>query len=123
MSVVLKIVLISITLLYIVVLIKAIKRKNLQISFSIFWIVSGILLVIALAIPNLVEKISYKLGFITPSNMVFCITIFIAFYLIFSITLKLAQENKKNISLIQEISILKKKVRNLERKMENNNEK
>lgn len=122
MSVILRIVLITITLIYILILIRAINKKNLQISFSVFWIISGIFLIIALAIPNLVEWISSKLGFITPSNMVFCITIFIAFYLIFSITLKLAQENKKNISLIQEISILKKRVENLEYMKEDKNE-
>lgn len=121
MSMILRVVLISITIMYILMLIKAINKKNLQISFSAFWIVSGIILIIVLLIPNLVEGISNKLGFIVPSNMVFCLTIFIAFYLIFNMTIKLAQENKKNIALIQEISMLKKRVEMLENKKEGKN--
>lgn len=114
MSVTLDVLLITVTLIYIILLIRAINKKNLQISFSVFWIISGILLVVALAIPNLIETISHKLGFVAPSNMVFCLTIFVAFYLIFKLTIKLAQENEKNTSLIQEVSMLKKRVKDLE---------
>ena len=118
MPVILRIVLISITVIYILMLIRSIRKKSLQISFSVFWLVSGITLIVALAIPNLVEWISHKLGFEAPSNMVFCLTIFIAFYLIFNMTIKLAQENKKNVTLIQEVSMLKQKVKELENKSE-----
>ena len=118
MSIILRVVLISITVIYILMLIRSIRKKSLQISFSVFWFVSGIVLIIALAIPNLVEWVSQKLGFVAPSNMVFCLTIFIAFYLIFNITIKLAQENKKNVTLVQEVSILKEKVKELENKSE-----
>ncbi len=121
MPIILRIVLIAITLVYILILIKAINKKNLQISFSVFWIVSGIILIVALAIPNLVEFVSHKLGFIAPSNMVFCLTIFIAFYLIFNMTIKLAEENKKNTAIIQELSILKKRVKKLEDEKEEKN--
>lgn len=114
MPTILRVLLITVTLIYIVLLIRTINKKNLQISFSIFWIISGVLLVIALAIPNLIEVISHKLGFVAPSNMVFCLTIFVAFYLIFKLTIKLAQENEKNTSLIQEVSMLKKRVKDLE---------
>ncbi len=116
MSIVLRSVLIAITIIYILILIRSINKKNLQISFSVFWIISGIILIIALLIPNFVEWISHKLGFVAPSNMVFCLTIFIAFYLIFNMTIKLAQEHKKNVTLIQEVSMLKKRVENLEKK-------
>lgn len=114
MSTILRILLIAVTLIYIALLIRTINKKNLQISFSVFWIISGILLVVALAIPNLIETISHKLGFVAPSNMVFCLTIFVAFYLIFKLTIKLAQENEKTTSLIQEVSVLKKRVKELE---------
>ena len=109
MPVVLKVLLIIVTAIYMLLLIRTIKKKNLQISFSVFWIVSGVLLVLALAIPNLIEEISHRLGFVAPSNMIFCLTIFVAFYLIFKLTIKLAQENERNTLLIQKISMLKKR--------------
>ena len=121
MPVVLKVLLIIVTAIYMLLLIRTIKKKNLQISFSVFWIVSGVLLVLALAIPNLIEEISHRLGFVAPSNMIFCLTIFVAFYLIFKLTIKLAQENERNTLLIQEISMLKKRVKKIEDEREEKN--
>ena len=115
----LNIVLIIITLIYLFLVIKAIRKKKLQMSFSIFWLITGVMLIVALLIPNLVENISKALGFEVPANMVFCLTIFVAFYLIFNLTISISKENKKNTTLIQEISMLKKRVEDLETKEKN----
>ena len=111
----LKIALIVITLIYLSLILRKIKNKKLQISFSTFWLVSGVLLIIAIATPNLIEYITKTLGFEIPANMLFCITIFVAFYLIFNLTVKLSKEAQKNTSLVQEISLLKKRVEKLEK--------
>lgn len=115
MQISLKLVLIVITLIYIFLILKSIKKKKLQMSFSLFWLITGVLLIIALIIPNLVENISKTLGFEVPANMIFCLTIFMSFYLIFSLTVALSKENKKNTLLIQEVSLLKKRVDELEK--------
>ena len=115
MHISLNIVLIIITLIYIFLILKSIRKKKLQMSFSVFWLITGILLIIELLIPNLVENISKILGFEVPANMVFCLTIFVSFYLIFNLTIGLSKENKKNTMLVQEVSILKKRVEELEK--------
>ena len=120
MQISLNLVLIVITLIYIFLILKSIKKKKLQMSFSIFWLITGILLIIALLIPNLVENISRALGFEVPANMVFCLTIFVSFYLIFNLTVALSKENKKNTLLVQEVSMLKKRVENLEQHYKEN---
>lgn len=112
----LKIVLIGITLVYIVLVLRKIKNKKLQMSFSTFWILSEILLIIAIATPNLIEDVTKLLGFELPANMLFCITIFIAFYLIFNLTVRLSKEAQTNTTLVQEISLLKKRIEKLEEK-------
>ena len=117
MALTLKIALIAITVIYILLILRSIRRKKMNVSFSIFWIITGIVLIIFAIVPNLVETISKVLGFEAPSNMLFVVTIFMAFYLIFNLTTIVSQENKKNILLIQEVSLLKKKVEELEEKM------
>ncbi len=119
MNIVLRIVLIVITLIYLAYLIRSVKNKKLQISFSTFWIISSVILIIAISVPNLIEWISYTLGFATPSNMIFVLAIFLSFCLIFDLTTKLSQEHKKNVLLIQEISILKERVNKIENKHNN----
>ena len=114
MTEILNIVLIIFTIIYILLIIRSIRRKKLNVSYSLFWIITGGILIIALIIPKAIENLSGFLGFETPSNMVFCLTIFIAFYLIFKLTIHISKEHEKNVLLIQEVSMLKDKVKKLE---------
>ncbi len=116
MTINLKIALIIITLIYVFLVLKEIKNKKLKLSFAIFWIISGILLIIAIMTPNLIEYLTKIIGFEVPANMLFCITIFTAFYLIFNLTVKLSKEYQNNVLLIQEISLLKSRVEELEKR-------
>lgn len=118
MQISLKLALIVIVLIYIFCILKAVKRKNMRIGYLIFWSITGIILIIALLIPNLVENISNFLGFGMPINMIFSIAIFIILYLIFDLTTLISKEQNKNVLLIQEISMLKKRVEELEKKDE-----
>mgnify|MGYP004497319359 FL=1 len=111
----LKIALIIIVLIYIFCIMKAVKRKNMRISYLVFWSITGVILIIALLIPNLVENISNLLGFEMPINMIFSGAIFVILYLIFDLTILISKEHNKNVLLIQEISMLKKRVEELEK--------
>ena len=103
-------------LIYVSLILKKIQSKKLQLNFSTFWIISGVLLLLAVITPNLIENLTKLLGFEVPANMLFCITIFVAFYLIFNLTIKLSNEAQKNTLLIQEISLLKSRISKLEEK-------
>lgn len=117
MSLKLRIAFILIVLVFIFIILREIKKKKINITFSLFWLIIGGMLILAVAVPNLIETISKLIGFETPSNMLFVISIFVAFYSIFSLTLIVSQIHKKNVILIQEVSILKKKVAELEEKL------
>ncbi len=119
MQIKLKIALIIILLIYIFCILKAVKRKNMRINYLIFWSITGLLLIVALCIPNLVENISRLLGFEMPINMIFSVAIFVILYLIFNLTTLISQEQNKNVLLIQEISILKQRIEELEKNKEN----
>lgn len=116
MQISLKIALIIIVLLYIFFIMKSVKRKNMRIGYLIFWSITGVLLIIALLIPNLVENISHIIGFEMPINMIFCVAIFIILYLIFDLTTLISKTQNENVMLIQEISILKRKIEELDNK-------
>ena len=115
MSIELRIALLAITIIYAIVILKLIKKKEMNLYFNIFWIFSICILVFSIIFPNIIIKISKIIGFQTPVNMMFCFAIFVSFYLIFKLTLILSQEYKKNVSMIQEISILKIKIEKLEK--------
>ena len=77
-------------------------------------------MIISLIVPNLIEDISKFLGFEVPINMVFSIAIFIILYLIFDITTITSEQENNNVMLIQELSILRKKVDKLEDSLNKN---
>ena len=110
----LKIALIIIVLIYLFCITKAVKRKNMRIGYLIFWSIIGVMLIIALLIPNLVENISKLLGFEMPINMIFSAAIFVILYLIFNLTILISKLQNRNVVLIQEVSMLKKRVEELE---------
>lgn len=112
----LKIALILIVLIYILCIMKAVKRKNMRIGYLIFWSITAVILIVALLIPNLVENISTFLGFEMPINMIFSASIFVILYLIFDLTILITKEYNKNVLLIQEISMIKKRLEDLENK-------
>ena len=118
MTITLKLALIVITAIYMFLIIKSIRKKKMNVSFSLFWIITGIILIISALVPNMIEYISNLIGFETPSNMLFCITIFVSFYLIFNLTTILSEENKKNTLLIQEVSLLKKQIKKIEQRID-----
>lgn len=115
MQITLKIALILIVLIYVFCIMKAVKRKKMRIGYLIFWCIIAVILIIALLIPNLVENVASLLGFEMPINMIFSGAIFIILYLIFNLTILITKEYNKNVLLIQEISMLKKRVEELEK--------
>lgn len=109
--------LIGITIIYLFLIVTAVRKRKMQNSIAVFWILTGFLLIVAIAIPNLIESISDFLGFEQTSNMIFCLTIFIAFCILLYLTMLISKQDKKCIVLIQEISIMKKKMNELEEKL------
>ncbi len=116
----LKHVMILIILVYLFFILKSVKRKKMRIGYLIFWSFTGLLMIISLIVPNLIEDISKFLGFEVPINMVFSIAIFIILYLIFDITTITSEQENNNVMLIQELSILRKKVDKLEDSLNKN---
>ena len=63
MNVILRAALIIIMTIYLIIIAKAVKRKNMRINYLVLWIIIGIFLGIALLFPNLINYISNIIGF------------------------------------------------------------
>ena len=88
-----------------------IRKENVNIKYSLVWLVLFILLLICLLIPGLLEYITKTLGFQTSSNMV--LSLLIAVLVIINIvnTVINSHQDKKIRLLIQEVSILKNNIK------------
>lgn len=119
MNIILRVALIIIMIIYLAIIVKAVKKKNMRINYLIFWIIIGIFLFVALLFPDLITIISNAVGFEVPLNMIFSVAIFIVLYLIHELMTLVSKEEKKNTLLIQEVSLLKKRVEKLEKSVDN----
>ena len=116
MSASLKIALIIIILIYWFFIIKSVRNKSMKIGYLIFWLVLGVGMIVALVIPNFVERLSRFVGFELPINMIFSGAILVIMYLVYDLSRQITKEQNKNTMLIQEISIMKKRIDEIEKR-------
>ena len=116
MSLALKTALIIIIFIYWFFIIKSVKNKNMKIGYLIFWLFFGVGMIVALIIPNFVEKLSRFAGFELPINMMFSGAILVIMYLVYDLSKQITKEQNNNTMLIQEISIMKKRIDEIEKR-------
>ncbi len=115
MPIQLKIALLISLIVYIFIVSISVRHKTIRINYLIFWCIIGIGMITALIIPDFVKKISNLLGFKAPVNMLLVSSIFMILFLIHDFTRIITKEQNKNILLIQELSMLKKRIEILEK--------
>ena len=98
------------SLIIIIFILYLIKKENVNIKYSLVWLVLFIILLICLFVPGLLNYITKVLGFQTASNMVLSLLIAVLVIINISNTVINSHQDKKIRLLIQEISILKKEI-------------
>lgn len=105
MSILLRLLLLMGAICTLVYFLKKIRKNNVEIDYSLFWIIfSGVLVLVAI-FPGVITWAANLLGFISPANMVFLVIIFLLIIKLFSITLKLSRLEQKLKTLSQNIAI------------------
>lgn len=84
------------------------RKKKVNIKYSLIWIILFFILLIATIIPGFLVWVTHLLGFKTASNMVFSLILAVLVIISITLTVIVSQQDKKIRLLIQEVSILKK---------------
>lgn len=108
MSYSLRLGLIIVGLLIFIITLSLLKKDRIPVKYSLIWLFSGLIILFLALIPNLFGLIADLLGFMTMSNMVVGMFIFILLMITISLTVIVSGQKKKMILLIQEVSMLKK---------------
>ena len=98
------------SVIIVVFILYLIKKENVNIKYSLVWLVLFVLLLICLLVPGLLEFITKLLGFQTSSNMVLSLLIAVLVIINITNTVINSHQDKKIRLLVQEISILKRKI-------------
>ena len=85
-----------------------IKKDKINVKYSIVWLLLFSLLFVLLLIPGTLESLTNILGFQTPSNMILCLLIAVLVVINISLTGIVSSQDKKIRLLIQEVSLFKR---------------
>ena len=102
-------------LLIFLVTLQLLRRGRIPVKFSILWFIVAVILLVVGIFPNFIVLISTRIGFISMSNMLVVILIFLLFAMCIALTVIVSGQATKITLLIQEVSMLKKKIVNEEK--------
>lgn len=103
--------------LFLIVVVTIILRKGrIPMKFALVWYIPSVVIVLLALVPTLFEYVASIFGFQTISNLVAGFLFIVLFLIIIALTVIVAGQTTKINLLIQEISIQKKRIADIEKR-------
>ena len=107
----LRILLVIFSLSLFVLILNFLSKNKIPIRYSLFWILSSILIFIVGAFPDFVGMFTSIVGFETTSNFVIGIILSMLLVITLILTIIVSKQKKQIKLLIQEVSMIKRKLK------------
>ena len=98
-----------VSLVLLIIVLMQLRKRRIPVKYSLVWMVSSLIILLIAIIPGVFIKIANLLGFVTMSNLVIAMFIFILLMISLMLTVIVSGQRRKITLLIQEISMLKSK--------------
>ncbi len=112
----LRIILIVGAVLYLGVILVLLRRKKLNVQYSLIWLASAVVLIVFAAVPYIVAVLGDILGIEMPANLVFTLLFVFVLLLLLSLSTIVTGFSAKIHRLTQTQALLEERVRRLEAK-------
>lgn len=119
MSTKLTVMLIAGIVFYLAVIIYLIKKEQLNLRYTLLWLFSGVVMLVVAVVPQISVFVADIMGVATPANAVFVIEGLFALLISLSLTSIVSTQMLRIRRLTQTQAILEKRMRELEKKVEN----
>ena len=116
MNVTLRIVLAIALLLYFVCLIHLLRKKKLDLRYTLLWLLMGFVMALILIFPGVFSYLIGLIGIVESVNGLFAVLIFALIIILVSITSIVSKLNRDLRRLTQNCAIYEKRIRELEEK-------
>lgn len=107
------------SIIWITIILMILKKEKMPIKYSLVWLAAASILILVAVAPGFLEIIANVLGFETVSNMISGIMFVLLLYITMILTIIVSKQKKKTTLMIQEISMLKQRVIQLEGEQRN----
>lgn len=115
----LRLTLIVAVICYFITILYFLKKKALNLKYTLLWLIAGGVMGILLIVPEILVCLIRMFGIQDNMNGLFIFCIVFIVMILLSITSIVSSQNRKIRTLTQELSILEKRVRELEDKNKN----
>ena len=122
MSIVLRILLIVASVSVFFFVFKKIRKAQLNIDDSIYWILFATFLLVLSIFPNLVVWIAYWIGVDSPANFVFLCVIFLLIIKLFQVSIELSVQKHRLNHLVQKLALLNRQQEELKEEKDRDRE-
>lgn len=110
----LRILLIVMAVIYFAIVLFLLKKKSLILKYSLIWFLSSVVLLVFAIFPQIVGFFARLLGIASETNAIFLVVIFFILLLLISLSVIVSRQHKQIKTLIQEVSLLKKEIKDKE---------
>lgn len=115
----LRLILLIVVCIYFVIVFQLLKRKTLNLKYTLLWLASGFIMLILVVFPQFLQLLAKVVGIYDPMNALFSMALFCIIIILMSLTAIVSKLNEKMKTLIQSLALLEKRVRDLEKKDSN----
>lgn len=105
MTMMLRVVLILVSAATMVMMIQKIRRAKLQIEDSIFWVLVSFMFVLFSLFPPVADFLAHILGIYATVNFLFLLMIFLLLMRVFSMTIRMSQQETTLKELAQKLAL------------------
>lgn len=106
MTLQIQIILIVFILLFLLVILNMICKRELELKYALSWFIMDLALIILVCIPNTMEKLAELLGIYSPVNMVFFLGFVFSLIVIFVLTVTLSRMSSRVRRLAQIVAMM-----------------
>lgn len=96
-------------IIFLLVIINMIRRRSLQLSYSLVWLIVGVVVLILDLFPPLIGMLTNLMGIESPMNMLFFMGFCFTLIIIFTLSVALSRMSKRVKMLAQRIALYEKK--------------
>lgn len=108
MSPVLRVVLILGSFLALWIVVKRVRKSKIRVADSVYWVLCAVLMLLFAIFPQIAFFFSGLLGFLSPSNFVFCMIIALMLIKLFNLSCDVSRLTDKVEQLAQELALHEK---------------
>ncbi len=100
--------------IYFLIVFQLLKRKSLNLKYTLLWLFSGIIMLMLAVFPQILTWLATLVGIYEPTNALFALMFFCVIIILMSLTAIVSKLNEKTKQVIQALALMEKRIRDLE---------